>query len=285
MPSRGSSSSSAKEAMHCRGSDEQVAASTPSAQPLPLHPVPTLSAQPCLPHSSHHNRPIDVLAMVRNRGRGPAPRSALIVEGTDGELRPADVDEQQERQPLLGMGARYTLGARAGDSSSGSNSSRVHIPVAFDVMAMVRDRSSEPTPPPPPPLRSASTAVDRPHGEPLAREPANVIERQKVQSASRVDAGACNASGVACGWRPGRGSALIDNAVPAPTGAGGSGRDCARTPDRWAATTTDRGLQGGWGSVSDQSPSFDVMAVVRNHGSKPMPPAPSLPPLCGRRSL
>ena len=217
LPSRGSSSSSAKEAMHCRGSDEQVAASTPSAQPLPLHPVPTLSAQPCLPHSSHHNRPIDVLAMVRNRGRGPAPRSALIVEGTDGELRPADVDEQQERQPLLGMGARYTLGARAGDSSSGSNSSRVHIPVAFDVMAMVRDRSSEPTPPPPPPLRSASTAVDRPRGELLARQPTDANERQEVQPVLDVDAGACDTSGVPSGWRSGRGNALIDSAVQAPT--------------------------------------------------------------------
>ena len=255
----------------------------------------------------------------------PLRSAPTAVDRPRGELRarePTGANEQQEVQPVSGIdagacgpssvpygwGSLLDSAVQAPTGVGGSRRDCTRTPdrraataadcairggrravsdqsPSFSAMEMVRDCGSEPTPSPPPPVRSASTAVDRPHGEPLAREPANVIERQKVQSASRVDAGACNASGVACGWRPGRGSALIDNAVPAPTGAGGSGRDCARTPDRRAATATDRGLQGGWGSVSDQSPSFDVMAVVRNHGSKPMPPAPSLPPLCGRRSL
>lgn len=396
LASRGSNSTSAgEEAIHCPGSGGQIAASTPSAQPPLPRRVPTLSAQPCLPHSSHHGDPMDVLAMVRNHGRGPA---LTAVDRPDGAVRPADVDEQQERQPPLDMGARYTLGARTGKSSSStSTNSGVPTPVLFDALAMVRDRSSElmpppppplrsasaaaedrprgellkrgerqpgsgvdagacdtpgvpcgwrsgrghaltdsavqapagvggssrgctrkpdkrattaadcvvrdggraaadqspsfdpmamlrdrgskPTPSPPPPLRSASTAVDRPRGGSLKRGLADVIDRQEMHPVSGADAGACDTSGVACGWRSGRSSALIDSRVPAPIGVGGSSRDSTRTPDGRAVTATDRSLQGGWGAVSDQSPSFDVMALVRNRGSEPMPPAPSPHPL------
>ncbi|CAM9496711.1 unnamed protein product, partial [Laminaria digitata] len=146
-------------------------------------------------------------------------------------------------------------------------------------MTMVRNRGSESTPSPTPPqrpLRSAAV-VDRPRGKVIERGPTDANERQELRPMLDEGAGACDASGVPYGWRSGRGNALIDSAVQVPTGVEGRSRDSTRTPERRAATAANRGVRGDRVALSDRSPSFDAMTMVRDRGSEPTPTPPHPP--------
>ncbi|CAN0349061.1 unnamed protein product, partial [Laminaria digitata] len=201
-----------------------------------------------------------IMAMVRSCGSRPAPMSPLPVDRPDsssGRARgPVDdvADERQELPPSpppppppLDVGART-------DSSSGGSSNTLGAPanisgsrgvtgttaaVAFDVMAMVRNRgSSKPVEPPPPPPPCSAPVADRSHGK-RAREAADdaVDEQQQPQQPPSLDVGAKTGS----------------STLGAPAAAINSGNSSSSG--------------GGFPAVA-----FDVVAMVRNRGSDSVPP-------------
>lgn len=238
-------------------------------------PTPTLLSASVadILHSEPARRACDVSGMPcgRRSGRGTAVIDSAIQapEGVE--------DSSRGFTPDRGAATTDERGFRGCRGASSDQ------PPSFDLMAMVRGMDSEPAPTPP---RSAPL-VDLPHSE-RAQRRTDANERLGLQRALDEHAGACETSSVACSWaseggngmddglRPGNPISLTDTAIPAPTGVSDSSRGGA--PERRARTVADRRSIGTCGSVSYQLPPLDVMAMVRNHGSEPTPPAPSPPP-------